>query len=128
MTPAQAALTKGNWYYDHERWPLAIGNYRQAIAGGFDNADVRTDLGNCYRFSGAPQKALEEYRRAQKQNPQHEQSLFNQGGLYASSLNDLPGAINAWRAYLKKFPQGQSVSAARQLIVQAKATLKQKQR
>lgn len=95
--------------------------YEEAIAGGLDNADVRTDLGNCYRFLEQPQKALEQYRRAQKENPQHEQSLFNQGGLFAFSLHDNARAIAKWREYLQRFPHGATVTEARKLIAQAKS-------
>jgi uncharacterized protein HemY len=65
MTPAQAALTLGNWHYDHKAWPRAIENYRRAMVQGLDNPDVRTDLGSALRFSGEPQKVLEQYRIAQ---------------------------------------------------------------
>lgn len=123
LTPAQAALTQGNWHYDHEQWPLALAQYQKAITSGVDNPDVRTDLGNCYRFTGQPQKALEQYRRAQKQNPQHEQSLFNQAGVYASQSQQLEKAIALWRQYLQRFPNGQSVAEARQLIAEAEAHL-----
>ena len=118
-TPAQAALTQGNWRYDHEQWQEAIVQYESAIKKGVDNPDVRTDSGNAYRFAGQPQKALEQYRVAQKQNPRHEQSLFNQGGVYASSLDDSARAVAVWREYLGRFPHGQSVSQARKLIAVA---------
>ena len=116
MTPAQTALTLGNWYYDHERWPLAIENYQKALAGGLDNPNIRTDFGNALRFSGQPQKALEQYRLAQKQNPRHENSLFNQGAVYAIDLKQPAKGVAVWREYLKKFPSGQSVTQARRLI------------
>ena len=116
MTPPQAALTLGNWYYDHEAWPQAVENYRRAISQGMDNPDVRTDYGSSLRFSGQPQKALEQYKLAQKQNPRHENSLFNQGGLFASDLKQPAKGIAVWREYLKRFPNGKSVAAARQLI------------
>lgn len=116
MTPPQTALTLGNWYYDHEAWPQAVENYRRAIEQGIDNADVRTDYGSALRFSGQPQKALEQYQVAQKQDPRHENSLFNQGGLFASDMKQPAKGIAVWREYLKKFPNGQSVSAAKQLI------------
>lgn len=117
----QMALSQGNALYDARNWSRAALQYEQAIAGGLDNADVRTDLGNCYRFLDQPQKALAQYQRAQKENPQHEQSLFNQGGLYAFSLKDNAKAIAKWREYLERFPQGATVAEARQLIAQAQS-------
>lgn len=118
---AQIALSQGNLLYDAQNWSAAALQYEQALAGGLDNANVRTDLGNCYRFLDQPQKALAQYQRAQKENPGHEQSLFNQGGLYAFSLKDNAKAIAKWREYLGRFPQGATVEEARQLIVQAQS-------
>lgn len=117
--PAQAARTLGNFYYDHQNWPLAIQHYESAISQGSNDADIRTDLGNAYRFSGRPQDALAQYQLAQKMNPSHEFSLFNQGGLYLEQLMQPAKAIEVWNEYLVRFPQGQNVAAARQLIAQA---------
>lgn len=124
MSPAQTAVTLGNWYYDHERWDVAIEQYHKAIDAGVDNPNVRTDLGNCYRFVDQPQKALEQYHLAQKQDPKHEQSLFNQGGLYAFSMDQPEKAIEVWNRYLKEFPRGQSVQEAHRLIENVKTQKK----
>lgn len=118
LSKGQAAVVQGNHFYDSQQWPQAIEQYRFAIASGIDNPNVRTDMGNCLRFAGQPQKALEQYKIAQKQDANHEQSLFNQGGLWAFSLNDRGKAIKAWQAYLKRFPNGQSAEAARQFLAQ----------
>ncbi len=126
MPPVQVALTLGNWYYDHEAWAQAVEQYRKTISLGLDNADVRTDLGSSLRFVGEPLKALEQYRLAQKQNPRHENSLFNQGGVYSSDLKQPAKAISLWREYIKRFPSGQSVAQARQLIAREQSKLKGK--
>lgn len=116
MSSPEAALTLGNWYYDHEKWDEAARNYRTAIQGGVDNPDIRTDLGNALRFSDHPRDALQQYQLAQKQDPTHEQSLFNQGALYAVSLKNPRKGIEAWQAYLKRFPDGTSAKQARELL------------
>ena len=67
LTPADAARTLANWNYDRKNWPHAIEHYQEAIARGADNPDVRTDLGNCFRFVGQPQKALEQVPRSPKE-------------------------------------------------------------
>ena len=118
MTPPEAALTLGNWNYDHQKWNNAVTNYRSAIQGGVDNANVRTDLGNALRFIDRPQDALKQYQLAQKQDPMHEQSLFNQGALYAVSLKNPGKGVEAWRAYLKRFPNGETAAKAREFIAQ----------
>lgn len=112
---AQAARDQGNLLEDQGQWPGAIAAYEQAIAGGLDNPDIRTDLGVAYFKANQPKKALEQYAEAQRQNPGHENSLYNQGIAYAV-LGDTARAISVWRAYLQKFPQGQHVAGAQQLI------------
>ena len=114
--PAQAAVTLGNWNYDRKNWPHAIEHYERAIALGEDNADVRTDLGNCYRFLGQPQKALELYQAAQRQNSQHEHSLLNQAGLYAEVLNEPAKAVATAQEFVRRFPQSSGATAAREMI------------
>lgn len=116
MSPAEAALTLGNWHYDHEQWDSAVENYQSAIKGGIDNPNIRTDLGNSLRFSDRPQEGLKQYQLAQKQDPTHEESLFNQGALYAVSLKNPRKGVEVWKAYLKRFPTGKSAKQARELL------------
>ena len=79
---------------------------------------MRTDLGNCFRFLGQPQKALEQYETAQRQNPQHENSLFNQAGLFAEVLHDNERAKAAAREFIARFPQSPRAESTRKLIGQ----------
>jgi tetratricopeptide (TPR) repeat protein len=116
LAPADAERTLGNWNYDRHNWAHAIDHYQEAIAGGADNPDVRTDLGNCFRFIGEPRKALEQYQIAQSEDPMHENSLFNQAGLYAEVLHDDQRALATAREFLKRFPQSDRTAAATQLI------------
>ena len=118
LAPADAAKTLGDWNYDRHNWAHAIDHYQEAIADGADNPDVRTDLGNCFRFIGEPHRALEQYQIAQTENPMHENSLFNQAGLYAEVLHDNQRALAIAREFLKRFPQSDRAAAARQLISQ----------
>ncbi|MEI6106835.1 MAG: tetratricopeptide repeat protein [Opitutae bacterium] len=121
QAPAQAERTLGNFYYDHQNWPDAISHYEAALRQGNDDADIRTDLGNAYRFAHRPDDALAQYRRAQQMNPAHEFSLFNQGGLYLDDLKQPGQAIEIWNQYLTRFPTGRNVDTARQLIAQTQA-------
>jgi Tetratricopeptide repeat len=116
MSPSEASLALGNWYYDQNAWHKAIEAYQRTISLGLDNPDVRTDLGNALRFSGDPQKALEQYQTARRQNPQHENSLCNMATLYAQVLNNPGNAETAWREYLRLFPNGAKAAAAKQFI------------
>jgi hypothetical protein len=118
LAPADAQRTLGNWNYDRHNWAHAIEHYQEAIADGADNPDVRTDLGNCFRFIGEPHKALEQYQIAQTENPMHENSLFNQASLFAEVLHDDQRALATAREFLKRFPQSDRAAAARQMISQ----------
>jgi tetratricopeptide (TPR) repeat protein len=123
LAPADAAKRLGDWNYDRRNWSHAIEHYQEAIADGADNPDVRTDLGNCFRFISEPQKALEQYQIAQTEDPMHENSLFNQAGLYAEVLHNDQRALATAREFLKRFPQSDKAAAARQLISNLEETL-----
>ncbi|HEX4666745.1 MAG TPA: tetratricopeptide repeat protein [Chthoniobacterales bacterium] len=116
LPPAEAARMLANWNYDHQNWAHAIEHYQKAITLGADTPDVRTDLGNCFRFLDQPQKALEQYEIAQKQNPQHENSLFNQISLYGDLLHNKERALAIGHEFITRFPQGPQAVAAKQLI------------
>ena len=117
---AQADRLQGNQEEDQGQWAQAIASYQKAIAEGIDNPDIRTDLGVAYFKSSQPQKALEQYALAQRQDPNHENSLYNEGGAYAA-LGDSSRAIAVWHAYLQKFPSGQHIAGAKKLIAEVQA-------
>jgi tetratricopeptide (TPR) repeat protein len=120
LSSPDAAVVRGNMAYDHQQWADAIREYQDAIGKGLDNADVRTDLGNAFRFSGQPEKALEQYTIAQRQNPQHENSLFNQIGLFMDVIQDPIRAIPVCEEFLRRFPNSEKVSVVKEKL----ATLK----
>ena len=114
MSSGEAAITLGNFAYDHQRWPEAIRRYQEAIANGIDSADVHTDLGNALRFSGQPEQALNQYTIAQKLNPQHENSLFNQISLFTEALNQPARAIPICEEFIRRFPNSDKLPAVRE--------------
>jgi len=122
MTPGEAAVSLGNFAYDHQRWTEAISHYQEAIGIGIDNADVHTDLGNAFRFSGQPQQALTQYEIAQRLNPQHENSLFNQISLFTETLNQPARAIPIAEEFLRRFPKSDKLPAVREQLERAKSS------
>jgi tetratricopeptide (TPR) repeat protein len=123
LAPGDAAIVLGNFAYDHQRWPAAIRQYQQAIANGVDNPDVRTDLGNAFRFSGQPRQALDQYTIAQKLNPQHENSLFNEISLFTEVLNEPARAIPLCEEFIRRFSSSDKLPAVRQQLARAKQAL-----
>jgi len=121
LSAADAAVIRGNLAYDHQQWAEAIRQYQDAIAQGRDNADVRTDLGNAFRFSGQPEKALEQYKIAQQQNPQHENSLFNQIGLLIEVMHDPIRAIPVCEEFIRRFPSSDKTPKVKQQLQEAKS-------
>ena len=119
-SPAEAAVVRGNQAYDHQLWTEAIREYQDAIAKGLDNPDVRTDLGNSFRFSAQPEKALEQYTIAQRQNPQHENSLFNQIGLFMEVMHDPIRAIPVCEEFIRRFPTSEKLPRVREQLAVAK--------
>jgi tetratricopeptide (TPR) repeat protein len=115
QSPAERAVVLGNWYYDQHRWSEAISQYQAALAGGVDNPNVRTDLGNCFRFSGDAGKALEQYDKAQSQDRNHEQSLFNTITLYSEVLHNSAKATETAKVYLSRFQTGEHLELVRRL-------------
>jgi len=120
MSVGEAAVVLGNFAYDHQRWAEAIRRYQEAIASGIDTADVHTDLGNAFRFSGQPEQALNQYRIAQKLNPQHENSLFNQISLFTEELNEPVSAIPICEEFIRRFPSSDKLPAVQQRLARAK--------
>jgi tetratricopeptide (TPR) repeat protein len=120
MSTGEAAVVLGNFAYDHQRWPEAIRRYQKAIASGIDNADVHTDLGNAFRFSGQPEQALNEYAIAQRLSPQHENSLFNQISLFTEALNEPARAIPICEEFIRRFPNSDKLPAVREQLERAK--------
>lgn len=121
MSASDTAVTLGNFAYDHQQWSEAIRHYQEAIASGVDNADVHTDLGNALRFSGQPEQALNQYTIAQKLNPQHENSLFNQISLFAEALNQPDRAIPIGDEFIRRFPKSDKLPAVREQLERAKS-------
>src|SRR4051812_11073881 len=114
------AVLRGNDAYDHQRWADAVREYQNAIAGGEDTPDVRTDLGNAFRFSGEPEKALEQYEIARKMDPQHENSLFNEVGLFNEVLHDHAAAVPLCEEFMRRFPSSDKLPAVQQQLARAR--------
>jgi tetratricopeptide (TPR) repeat protein len=123
LAPGQAALAMANWYFDNQTWPKAIDEYEKAISLGLDNADLRTDFGSAYRFSGQNAKAIQQYEIAQRENPQHENSLFDLAALYLQTAHEPAKATELLEDFRKRFPKSGALPRVQELLDEAKTEM-----
>ncbi|HSY50601.1 MAG TPA: tetratricopeptide repeat protein [Thermoanaerobaculia bacterium] len=72
-----ALVQLGDMYMDAAKFPQAA-EYLERAAAARDDANVRTDLGICYKQAGQPDKALAQFQRAATMAPDQWQPLFNE--------------------------------------------------
>ena len=120
----EALIGLGNDYYDASQWNEAIGYYQRALNETPSNPDVRTDMGIAYFYSGDADRALQEFDRALKADPQHVQTLFNVGVVKLNGKNDPKGAIAAWEQLLRIDPEYKDRAKVESLLAEAKAKAK----
>jgi tetratricopeptide (TPR) repeat protein len=120
LTPSQSAVILGNWYFDHHEWAKATEQYRKAVSLGLDNADIRSDLGSALRFNNQPEAAAAEYETAQRENPEHENSLFNLATLYLQSLNQPDRAVAVLEQFKARFPRSGAIPRVDELLEEAR--------
>lgn len=73
----KALAQLGTMYMDAGKFPQAVGYFERALAISHD-PEVATDLGICYKESGAPDKALATFQEIQKRSPDHWQALYDE--------------------------------------------------
>lgn len=116
-----AAWTRiANLYHDAEMFPQAVGFYEKALTLLPDDPNVLTDLGVCYRGVGEPEKALTAFARAEKADPRHWQSVYNQVVVYGD-LKRQAEAEAALRRLEAVNPQAPGLADLRQAVERGKA-------
>jgi tetratricopeptide (TPR) repeat protein len=116
-----AWIALGNSQMDAQRFAEAIISYQRALDLDPKNADVRVDMGTCYRGVGQPEKAIEEYKKASKYDPKHAMTYMNSGVVYAYDLNKKAEAIRSFEKYLELAPNAPNAADIRQQIQQLKS-------
>jgi Flp pilus assembly protein TadD len=72
-----ALVQLGDMYMDAAKFPQAAGYLERAMAV-HDDANVRMDLGICYKQMNQPDRALTEFQRSATMAPEQWQPLFNE--------------------------------------------------
>lgn len=96
----EAWRSLGNAYFDADLLDPAIQAYNRALALNPNDTDILNDQGAMYRQKGEFQKALSNFEKAFKIDPNNLESLYNSGYVQAFDLNDIPRALKLWRRYL----------------------------
>lgn len=116
-----ALLTQaGNIYYDARQFKEATDYYARALEGDPKNTDVRTDIATAYWYLGDADRALTEFDRVLKQQPNKPNALLNRGIVRWQGKMDVKGAVADWESLLKTDPNFAQRSDVEQLIAQAK--------
>jgi cytochrome c-type biogenesis protein CcmH/NrfG len=109
----QAWTQLGHLNSDLDRYAEAIEAYQKSLALDPSRPDVWTDMGVMYRRSAKPKKAIECFDHALSLNGRHQTALYNKGVVLMHDLNDLDGAIAAWKALVKINPDAQTSDGRR---------------
>ncbi len=103
----------GHNYFDSDQPMKAIEAYDKALELDRFDANVLTDQGVMYRRLGWFDKAIKNFEEANKQNPGHQQSLYNLGIVYRYDLQDFPKTIEVWEKFLAINPSGAGAAQVR---------------
>lgn len=103
-----AWVSLGNDYFDTEQTQKSINAYGKALEIQPNNPNVLTDQGIMFRRVGWYDKALANFDKASKIEPDHLQSLYNAGLVYAVDLKQPEKAARYWRRYLQLDPNSQT--------------------
>jgi cytochrome c-type biogenesis protein CcmH/NrfG len=110
----QAWIQLGNDYFDTQQAQKSVDAYAKALALAPGNPDVITDQGVMYRQLKAFDKAIANFTKANQLRPNHLQSLYNLGLVYADDLKQPEPARKAWNRVIQLDPASQQAALARQ--------------
>jgi cytochrome c-type biogenesis protein CcmH/NrfG len=120
----QGWVQLGNDYFDLHMNQKAVDAYGKALALAptMPSApSVLTDQGVMYRELKDFDKAIANFKLANKLDPTHTQSLFNLGIVYAQDKNDKVQAEKAFTRVIEIAPNAPTAEQARKAIAELKA-------
>jgi tetratricopeptide (TPR) repeat protein len=120
----RAAVELGNRLYDAGRFAEAVPYYQQAMTLNPKDISVSTDLGTSLWNVGRADDALAQFERSLQIDAKHPQTLFNIGIVRLNGKNNPAGAVAAWERLLESNPTYPDQPRVRQLIADAKASMK----
>lgn len=115
---AQAWAALGNAYFDAKNPQKAVQAYARALALNPNDPNVLTDQGVMFRALGFFDKAVANFEKANKLNPQHLQSLYNLGIVYAVDLKQPAKARPVFEKVIQMDGSGELGNQAREMLQQ----------
>jgi len=101
---AQIPLQLANYLYDKRYFNMAIQWYQRTLSLDSQNVNARTDLGTCYFYTGQPQQAITQYKKALALNPKHQPTMFNMIVVNLEGTHDLQTAKKYWSELNRQNP------------------------
>jgi TPR repeat protein len=97
-------LKLANYLYDKHYFNLAIEWYQRSLTLDPKDANARTDLGTSYFYTGKPEQAIAEYKKALALNPNHQPTMFNLIIVNLEGTHDLKSANKYWNELHRQNP------------------------
>jgi tetratricopeptide (TPR) repeat protein len=116
----------GNLYYDAQQYPTAIDYYGRVLKVKPFDANVRTDMGTAYWYTGNADSAIAAFNLALKDAPDNPNTLFNRGLVRLKGKADAAGAIADWQKLLAINPNYAAKDQVEQMMAEAKKQLASK--
>lgn len=110
----------GNYYYDGQQYPIAIGYYQQSLKLQPANTSVRTDMATAFWYTGDADTAISEFKKSLSYEPNKANTLFNLGIVEWQGKMDANAAVTAWQKLLDTNPNYDGKDKVLNLISQAK--------
>jgi len=114
----QAWVTLGNDYFDANNPQKSVQAYDKALALNPNDPNVLTDQGVMFRALGFFDKALANFEKANRLNPQHLQSLYNSGIVYAVDMKQPAKARPIFERVAQQGGSGELGNQAREMLQQ----------
>lgn len=108
----------GNDYFDTNQPQQAVDAYAKALALKPGDPDILTDQGIMFRQLKAYDRAVANFEKASRLDPQHMQSRFNLGIVYAQDLQQKDKAIKVWKRIIEVAPASSQAAQARAAIAE----------
>jgi len=105
----QYLFEQGNKFYQQEQYEEAVKSYESILHNGYENWALYYNLGNAYFRLGKLGKAIVNFERAYRLNPDNEDVLFNLNLAKMRAVDNIP--VSPLTEWMQKVKYAMSMSA-----------------